>query len=53
MKAEIESETIWNGKTWEVFLKLSSSRNQFVFFAALLKMIVIFLHDLKTQYGLG
>ena len=53
MEAEFESEMIWNGKTWEIFLKLNYSRNQFVFFTALLKVIVIFLHDLKMQYGLG
>ena len=49
MKAEIESEKVWNGKTWEIFLKLIYFRNQFVFFAALLKKNVIFLHDLKIQ----
>ena len=53
MEAKFESEMIWNGKTWEIFLKLNYSRNQFVFFTALLKVIVIFLHDLKMQYGLG
>ena len=46
MEAEFESEMIWNGNTWEIFLKLNYSRNQFVFFTALLKVIVIFLHDL-------
>ena len=44
---------IWNGKTWEIFLKLSYFRNQFVFFAALLIVNVIFLHNLKMQYGPG
>ena len=49
MKAEFESEMVWNGKTWEIFPKLSYFRNQFVFCAALLKMIMIFLHDFKMQ----
>ena len=49
MKAEIQSEKVWNGKTWEIFLKLIYFRNQFVFFVALLKKNVIFLHDLKIQ----
>ena len=49
MQAEIESEKVWNGKTWEIFLKPIYFRNQFVFFAALSKKKVIFLHDLKMQ----
>ena len=49
MKAEIKSEMVWNGKTCEIFLKLSYLRNLFVFFAALLKINVIFLDDLKMQ----
>lgn len=49
MKAEFEIEMVWNGKTWDIFLKLSYFRNQFVFFAALLMVNVIFLHDLKMQ----
>ena len=49
MKAEIKSEMVWNGKTCEIFLKLSYFRNLFVFFAALLKINVIFLDDLKMQ----
>ena len=44
---------IWNGKTWEIFLKLCYFRNQFVVFAALLIVNVIFLHNLKMQYGPG
>ena len=50
MKSEIESEMVWNGKTWEIFLKLSYFRNQFVFFPTLLIVNVIFLHDLNVQY---
>ena len=50
MKSEIESEMVWNGKTWEIFLKLSYFRNQFVFFLTLLIVNVIFLHDLNVQY---
>lgn len=49
MKAEFEIEMVWNGKTWGIFLKLSYFRNQSVFFAALLMVNVIFLHDLKMQ----
>ena len=46
MKAEFESEMIWNRKTWEVSLNLCYFRNQFVFFAALLIDNLISLHDL-------
>ena len=49
MMAEFESEMIWNRKTWEVLLKLCYLRNQFVFFAALLIMNVISLHDPRVQ----
>ena len=49
MKAEIRSEMVWNGNTCEIFLKLSYLRNLFVFFAALLKINVIFLDYLKMQ----
>ena len=49
MMDEFESEMIWNRKTWEVLLKLCYLRNQFVFFAALLIMNVISLHDPKVQ----
>ena len=49
MKAEFESEMIWNRKTWEVLLNLCYLRNQFVFFAALLIMNVISLHDPRVQ----
>ena len=46
MKVEIESELVSNGETWEIFLKLSYLKNQFFLVAAMLKMNVIFLHDL-------
>ena len=41
MKAEIESEMVWNAKTWEIFLADIIVENLFVFFAALVKMNVI------------
>ena len=48
MKAEIESEMVWNAKTWEIFLADVIVEIN-VFFAALVKLNVIFLHDLKMQ----
>ena len=48
MKTEFESEMVWNGNTSEKSLKLSFW-NQFVFFAALLIVNVVFLYDLKMQ----